>query len=281
MKRGNGELCKHPARSRVTDPETKITSCAKCGVELSHPVLAVGVSKFGRGPVNNSVFRANLGSTSKLRSDQRGPEPYHLEAISSVYGGHGHLGALTQTRSCPHCGKQQFVKLFNDGGLVCENETCGSLVCDKCAFSKLKTEDGEIMEGPEGNLRCSFGPMVSEDLICSKHGEVRTHVKFARTHLGDYLLRWNPSNNGNGTRLLFWGDLRSLQAWDPPEYDPNVKAAREVLREKLLTKVPPEIAHRIAQRYLKGVKKISRLPRRTLVALLDSVLESEQITIEN
>lgn len=285
VRQPNGQRCKHPRSMRFNDLENGETCCRSCGEVLREkvgPVSLVGGEKHGRAPTNDSLFKRNLGTTSKFNPDQRGPEPYHLHALATVYGGsHGHLGSLTQTRSCPICRTQQPVKLFNDGGLVCENETCGSLVCGKCSSLKVKDENGEITDGDGGDLRCSFGPSVREDLVCSKYGEIRKHVKFMRSHLGDYILRWNPSNDGNSLRLAFWSDLRTLQSWDPPENDPNVKAARELLKEKLLSRVSPEDAHRLATKYLQGVKKISRIPRKTLVNLLDSVIESEQMTIEN
>lgn len=284
MKEGNGRLCRHPESERFHDPESGRVYCRRCGLELGLTRFASASQKFGRGPMNASVFRSNLGSTSKLKKDQKGPEPFHLDAVSSVYGGHGHLGTLIQTKTCPSCHAQQFVRLFNDGGLVCENETCGSLVCGKCSSLKLKGENGKITEDHEGNLCCNFGPTVSEDLVCSKYGQVRKNVQFIRTHLGEYLLRWNPSNNGNGSRISFWADVRSLQAWDPPE-DPDLKAARELLREKLLGKVRPEDAHRLASIYLAAVKHALAQQRRDLkklcAGILDSVLEIEGVTLGN
>jgi hypothetical protein len=200
-----------------------------------------------------------------------------------MYGGHGWRDALIQTKTCPKCDIQQPVKIMNENRLICEREDCGTLTCNKCIEGKEdrgKEDPGEISEGDNGNLRCSKGPLVSEGLVCSKYGEINRYVKFIRTHLGDYYLRWNPSN-GNGFASSYWADLRLLQAWDPPENDVNIKLARELLKEKLLTRVSPEDAHRLSSKYLQGVRKISRIPRKTLIDLLDGVLESEGVRLEN
>jgi transcription elongation factor Elf1 len=274
---GNGELCRHPKSMRWQDEENGEVVCKACGTVLEQELMPVAAeaTKFGRGPVNNSVFRGNKGATSKVNANQRGPEPCHLDAVSAVHGGHGHLGSLIQTRTCPICQTQQAVKVINDEALLCEKESCGILVCDKCA------KHAEISEA-NGGMRCSIGSSVSEDLVCEKFGDVRKNVKFHRTHLGQYLLRWQPANNnGNGHALSFWADVRLLQKWDPVEDDPNVKAAREILREHLLNKVTPEDGHRIASAYLAAVKKISRIPRSTLAEMLTTLLDSEQVTLEN
>jgi hypothetical protein len=274
----NGKLCKHPQSARWNDPESGEVVCEDCGEvlerRLSPFASTLGGEKFGRGPVNNSVFRANMGSTSKAKAFSSGPEPLHLDAVSAVHGGHGHLGSLIQTRTCPICQTQQPVKVINDDALLCEKESCGILVCSKCG------KHAEISE-ENGDMKCSSGSFVSEDLVCDKFGDVRKNVKFHRTHLGQYLLRWQPSNNGNGSALSYWADVRIVQAWDPPENDPNLKVAREILRERLLTKVTPEVAHQLATPYLRAVKRISTIPRKTLSDLLDTVLETEGITVEN
>lgn len=274
------ETCEHPKSARWVDVENGEVVCrgdlGGCGqvLERQSP-RASDIQKFGRGPTNSAVFRSNLGTTSKSKSNRPGPEPAHLHALASTYGGtHGHLGSLIQTRTCPSCRTQQTVRLFNDGGLVCENETCGSLVCGKCSSLKVEQTDGEIKEGEQGNLHCSFGASVSEDLTCSKYGEIKGHVKFMRTHLGDYLLRWNPANNGNGLRRSFWSDLRSLQSWDGPEDDVIIRSARELFSRRLNGKLSDENAHVLATMYLKAVRELSAEKRRELKRLLPGILDS-------
>jgi hypothetical protein len=278
VKKKNGGLCRHPQSARLNDLDAGEVVCQNCGEVLqrrTNPIpLGLGSEKFGRGPENAASFRGNLGTTSKLNGHQKGPEHAHLYAVKSIYGSRGSSGSMSLIKTCPACSKQQPVKIFNDGGLVCENQACGVLECSKCDIH------GHISD-QNGWMRCSNGPRVSEDLQCAKFGEIKKHIKFLRTQLGQYVLRWCPSNNGNSRAISFWADLRGLQAWDPPEGDPNVKAAREILREQLLNKVTAEQGHRIASAYLAAVKKISHIPKRTLTDMLSTLLESEQVRLEN
>jgi hypothetical protein len=260
--------CSHPLKARVYEESELI--CSDCGQVIQEATKHTASSeKYGRGPENAIVFRKNLGATSRTPG-RKGPEPVHLHAVKSLYGGNGSLGSLNLMKTCPTCKAQQPVSIFSDDRLFCENESCGVLQCSKCG------EHGEISE-ENGDLRCSSGAFVSEDLACDKHGDVRKNVKFIRTRLGEYVLRWNPSNNGNSHALSFWADVRLLQTWDGPEDDPVLRLGRQILSEKLLGHVKDEEAHFLAQKCLLALKELSKVTRRQVNRLITSILDAEEI----
>lgn len=94
--------------------------------------------------------------------------------------------------------------------------------------------------------------------------------------LGYYTLRWIPNGHG-GSAASFWADLRLLEAWDGPDDDAILKIGRELLRKKLLGRVKDEEAHFLARKCLAGLKELSKVTRREVERLIDSVLEGERV----
>jgi hypothetical protein len=261
-------ICSHPRKAEVYR-ENEIV-CSDCGQVLREATQrTAGSEKYGKSPENASVFRKNLGTTSKSPG-RKGPEPAHLHVVKSVYGGNGSLGSLNLMKTCPSCSRQQPVNVFDNHRLFCEDESCGVLQCGKCS------EHGEISEA-NGIMKCSKGPFVSEDLVCEKFGDIRRHVIFERTRLGEYVLRWQPSNNGNGRALSFWADVRLLQKWDGPDDDPILRLGRQIISEKLLGHVKDEEAHFLAQKCMVALKELSKVTRRQVDRLITSILDAEEI----
>lgn len=102
------------------------------------------------------------------------------------------------------------------------------------------------------------------------------HCQECGADLGYYTLRWVPNGHG-GSAASFWADLRLLEAWDGPDDDPILKVGREVLSKKLLGRVKDEEAHFLARKCLAGLKELSKVTKREVERLIDSVLEGERV----
>jgi hypothetical protein len=102
------------------------------------------------------------------------------------------------------------------------------------------------------------------------------HCEECGAELGYYTLRWVPNGHG-GSAASFWADLRLLEAWDGPDDDPVLKVGRELLRKKLLGHVKDEEAHFLARKCLAGLKELSKVTKREVERLIDSVLEGEKV----
>jgi transcription elongation factor Elf1 len=305
VKKPNGELCRHPQSERWNDLETGETGCRLCGEVLVSKSSVPAAMKFSRGPENAAVFNHNLGSTSKPKPDQPGAEPCHYHALAAVYGNHNGskrpLELITQT--CPSCGRQHSLRVFGD---VITCQQCDSQIGEYILqivhanvkkYGRIfdlqfngnhssKEEAREIARSIRLKLRRLHAEISKLDLndsslhmqlLLGADGSLADAIRVLENKFGKTVtVRQLPNQAVNWNQ-----DLRRLQHLLPVDDDPLLKTARELLSQRLDGKLSPENANMIAQRYLEGVKKISRVPRRTLVNLLDSLLESEGIAIEN
>jgi hypothetical protein len=307
-KKPNGELCQHPKSAVWNDLEAGETVCRACGEVLSRVMAPIGVDlgseKFSRGPVNAAVFNHNLGSTSKTRPDQQG-EPCHYHALASVYGNRSGskrpLELITET--CPNCGCQHSLRVF---GEVVTCQQCDSQLGEyilhvvpanvrRYGRTYEMQFDGKYSSKEEVNkitlaIRSKLRKLHAEitkvnltdsslrlQLLVSAEGKLQRSTRVLESKFGKATsLKRVPNQSVNWNQ-----DLRMLQHFSPVEDDPLMKTARELFSQRLDGKLSPENASMLAERYLQGVRKISRVPRRTLVNLLDSLIESEGISIEN
>ncbi len=80
------ELCKHPRGRRYRDPDAQETICEECAEVLpdERPRGIPGAEKFGRAPENFAVFRHNAGSTSKRNGSLNGNLSHTIYTLSQV-----------------------------------------------------------------------------------------------------------------------------------------------------------------------------------------------------
>ena len=105
-------------------------------------------------------------------------------------------------------------------------------------------------------------------------GETK-HCPECQAELGYYTFRYLPNGHGNATR--FWADLRLLEAYDGPDDDPVLKMGREILSSKLIGHVSDEDAHWLAKKCLAGLAELSKVTRREVESVIDSILEGERV----
>ncbi len=276
----NGSLCKvnslpaepnkclHPAKYRWNDRESGEVVCIaeNCGEVLERMVSRTSFGdKFGRGPVNQAVFRKNLGSTSKQGSDKKGPEPIHQIAVASVRGSvKYHRRPLELiVKTCPQCKQENHVRVFGDP-VTCENTSCGAYIvkCRRCGADNVMRE---VSEGRKcANCRKKLDGAQSE---------------FVRTRLAEQVIRWMPVDGGkygkNSSAVAYMADLIALaNHWDPPEDDPVLKSAREVFSHRLDGQLSDEDAARVANVYMKSVKQLVKDQRKDLNGLFEGLLDS-------
>jgi hypothetical protein len=106
-------------------------------------------------------------------------------------------------------------------------------------------------------------------------------TKGCGTQLGHMVFRSRPiphtDAEDGGQSILFWGDLRTIQSWDGPENSDLLKYGRELFSKHVLGKVSDEKAHKLAQKFLKGLKEMERMNKRNAQLLLASYLESNGV----
>jgi hypothetical protein len=107
--------------------------------------------------------------------------------------------------------------------------------------------------------------------------------------LGHRVLRWLPfvpqdgkknGNSENAHPMRYMADMKLLSLWDPPENDHTLKAARELFSKKVQGHVSPETAHFLAQRFLRGVRRMNKTYRKDMENLLDGLLQAEGIIVK-
>jgi transcription elongation factor Elf1 len=302
VKNPNGELCHHPKSAVWNDLERGETVCQNCGEVLQRtlsPFSAdLGHEKYGRGPGNSVVFNKNLGGTSKANHDQAGSEPCHYHALAAVYGNRSGskrpLELITQT--CPSCGSQYSLRVFGD---VVTCEQCDSQLAEyilqlipanvkrygrtyDMQFKVDHSSEEEIRETALAirlklqKLHAEIGKVdltgssLRLQLLVSAEGNLKRSLRVLESRFGKAVaVRRVPNQAVNWNR-----DLRTLQHLNPVEDDPLLKAARELLSERLDGKLSPENADMIGTMYMKSVKQLVQNEHRHLKSMLEQVLDS-------
>ena len=240
------KVCSECGSSNLTRADNE-TVCCNCGlVQESAPSRHLfafsGGEHLGRGPNNASVFRHNLGTTSKKPHDKLGPEPHVLRAINMIHGQNGHLPTTVFAKQCPH-----------------------ELTKRKSKENVRKIVDGKsVYVCSAMNMIPNYGSTVQ----CPSCGGA----------VGHYVFRWLPGCDNPAIRV--WADLRTLGAIDPADNHPLMQHAREIFKEVTEQKLSDEDAHRVAGPFIRGMKNMTKETDSEIKKILFALLESEKIKLE-
>jgi hypothetical protein len=161
--------------------------CSACGTVVERTVkpLSASTEVYERGPTNQAVFRANLGSTSKKNPLKPGPEPMHLNALRGAHQAVRYLA----TGECPECKKE----------VTIENAKVNWQKATFPASGRSGFDDSE--------RRMKTCPKCKNQVPVHVYNGTATCEKCGGD-LGRYVLSVLPSD----PNLAFWTGLRHLQA---------------------------------------------------------------------
>jgi len=246
------------------DGEIVCTSCGSVQERMFEHGRISDSEKFGRAPQNFAVFGGNLGSTTKT-SASLGAEPIHQVAVASVRGSEKYNRRPLEliAKTCPKCSAENHLRVFGDP-VFCENPKCGATVvkCGHCGAQNI-AKDSKKLE------KC---------VSCKRKLASNSQTEFVRTRLAEQVIHWlpvDPMKYGSDTSAVgYISDLKTLSAWTPVEDDFAFKKAREMFSQRFDGELGDEDASRLAAQYMKQVRNLVKVQRKSLPKIFETFLDS-------
>ena len=246
------------------DGETVCTRCGSVQERMFERGPVSDSEKLGRGPQNFAVFGGNLGSTTKTTASL-GAEPIYQVAVGSVRGSvkYNRRPLELIVKTCPKCSSENHLRVFGEP-VFCENTKCGATVvkCRHCGAENI-AKDSKKLE------KC---------VNCRRKLARNSPSEFVRTRLAEQVIHWlpvDPMKYGSDTSAVAYNsDLRVLSAWTPVEDDFAFKKAREMFSQRFDGELGDEDASRLAAQYMKQVRNLVKVQRKSLPKIFESFLDS-------
>ncbi len=247
-----------------TNGEIVCTSCGTVQERMFEHGRISDAEKFGRAPQNFAVFGGNLGSTTKT-SASLGAEPILQVAVANVRGSvkYNRRPLELVVKTCPKCSAENHLRVFGDP-ILCQNVSCGAYVvkCKRCGAQNIVKDSKEL------------GKCAS----CRRKLARNSPTEFVRTRLAEQVIHWlpvDPVKYGNDTSAVgYISDLKTLSAWTPTEDDFAFKKAREMFSQRFDGELRDEDASRLAAQYMKQVRNLVKVQRKSLPKIFESFLDS-------